>query len=221
MIGISRSMPDIHDLRAIPLLSNLSTAELSALKGKLKPRDVRKNAIIVKEGGVGQELLLIVSGSVRVYKVGGKGKEVTLAHLNSGDIFGEIALLTQSPRSANVLALTKTTLLELTRADFLAHIASFSGLPIVLAQSLAERLRFASGRLSDIALLDVPHRLLTTLEKMSSPNPAGSGRLVRNRPTHQELADMVGSSREVVSRCLKSLQIQGQLKVEGKTIALP
>jgi CRP-like cAMP-binding protein len=139
-------MPDIHDLRAIPLLSTLSTAELSALKGKLKPREVRKNAVIVKEGGVGQELLLIVSGSVRVYKVGGNGKEVTLAHLNSGDIFGEIALLTQSPRSANVIALTKATLLELSRSDFLSHIAAFSGLPIALAQSLAERLRFCLGK---------------------------------------------------------------------------
>jgi CRP/FNR family cyclic AMP-dependent transcriptional regulator len=214
-------MLDFRSLRIIPLLAKLSDQELSTLKEKLTLREVRKNALIVKEGSTSQDLMIILAGAVRVYKVGERGKEVTLANLNAGDFFGEIALLTQSPRTAHVMALEKTTLLALSREDFITHLARHSGLTLALAQSLADRLRLASGKVSDMALLDVPHRLLTTLEKMSSANPSGAGRIVIQRPTHQELADMVGSSREVISRCLKSLEIQGQLRVEGKSIFLP
>ena len=214
-------MNDHSLLRSIPLFSRLSDAELAGLRERLKTREVRKNAVIMKEGGLGQELMIIHSGSVRVYKAGDKGKEVTLAILYAGDFFGEIALLTSSPRTAHVIASEKTTLLELSREDFISHLGRYSGLPLALAQSLAERLRLASGKLSDMALLDVPHRLLTTLEKMSTVNPDGSGRIVIDRPTHQELADMVGSSREVISRCLKSLEQQGQLQVKGKNIYIP
>lgn len=213
-------MLDQSILRTIPLVSRLSEGELASLRSRFKIREVRKNAVILREGGLGQELMIILSGSVRVYKAGNKGKEVTLAVLYAGDFFGEIALLTNSSRTAHVIALEKTTLLELSRDDFKSHLTSFSGLPLALAQSLAERLRLASGKLSDMALLDVPHRLLTTLEKMSVENPNGEGRIVVDRPTHQELADMVGSSREVISRCLKSLEQQGQLTVEGRNILI-
>jgi CRP/FNR family cyclic AMP-dependent transcriptional regulator len=213
-------MLDQSILRKIPLVSRLSEGELSSLRDRFKFREVRKNAVIMKEGGLGQELMIILSGSVRVYKAGNKGKEVTLAVLHAGDFFGEIALLTNSSRTAHIIALEKTTLLELSRDDFKSHLGSFSGLPLALAQSLAERLRLASGKLSDMALLDVPHRLLTTLERMSTENPNGEGRIVVDRPTHQELADMVGSSREVISRCLKSLEREGQLTVEGRNITI-
>ena len=213
-------MLDQSILRRIPLVSRLSEGELSSLRARLKIREVRKNVVIMKEGGLGQELMIILSGSVRVYKAGNKGKEVTLAVLSAGDFFGEIALLTNPSRTAHVIALEKTTLLELSRDDFKSHLNSFSGLPLALAQSLAERLRLASGKLSDMALLDVPHRLLTTLEKMSTEGPNGECRIVVDRPTHQELADMIGSSREVISRCLKSLEQQGQLIVEGRNIII-
>jgi CRP/FNR family cyclic AMP-dependent transcriptional regulator len=214
-------MLDITTLRSIPLFSRLSEGELAELRGRLKVREIRKNAVIIREGGLGSELDIILSGCVRVFKTGERGKEVTLAVLRAGDFFGEIALLTNSPRTANVIALEKTALLELSREDFISHLGKHSGLPLALAQSLAERLRLASGKLSDMALLDVPHRLLTTLERMAGPHPSGKGRIVIDRPTHQELADMVGSSREVISRCLKSLEQQGQLIVEGKNIVIP
>jgi CRP/FNR family transcriptional regulator, cyclic AMP receptor protein len=213
-------MLDHATLRGIPLFSRLSDIELGSLRERLKLREIRKNVIILKEGGLGRELLIILTGSVRVFRAGERGKEVTLAVLNGGDFFGEIALLTSSARTAHVIALEKTTLLELSKDDFITHLGKYSGLPLALAQSLADRLRLASGKLADMALLDVPHRLLTTLAKMSAVHPSGKGRIVLDRPTHQELADMVGSSREVISRCLKSLEQQGQLCVEGKNIVL-
>jgi CRP-like cAMP-binding protein len=213
-------MLDIPVLRTIPLFSRLSNDELAALRPRLKPREVRKNAIILKDGTQGSEMMLIVNGGVRVYRVGANGKEITLAQLSAGDFFGEIALLTGANRTGSVIATTRTALLEITREDFISHIRGYSGLPLALAQSLAERLSLASGRIADIALLDVPQRLLRTLEKMSTPNPSGKGRYVARRPTHQELADMVGSSREVVSRCLKSLEGNKQISVDGRVIYL-
>jgi len=213
-------MLDINALRSIPLLSKLSTEEITALRPRLKPREVRKNVMIMRDGSPGQELMIILNGGVRVFRVGDRAKEITLAHLNAGDFFGEIALLTGSLRTANIIAMSRTALLELSYADFLTHIERFSGLPLALAASLADRLRLASGRIADIALLDVPHRLLRTLEKMAVPMPGSSQLYIPRRPTHQELADMVGSSREVVSRCLKMLEIHSQIKVEGRIIHL-
>jgi CRP-like cAMP-binding protein len=216
----SPSVRDIGAMRHVPVFSRLLPAELEALRSKLRVREIKKNALFMRADTEGSEMFFLVSGQVRVYRTGEKGKEVTLAILDEGDFFGEIALLTGSARTANVLALTKTVVWELSREDFIDHARRFSGLPLFLAQSLANRLRLASGNLADIALLDVPHRIVRALEKMSEAHPVTKERLVVKRPTHREIADMVGTSREVVSRCLKSFETKGIVRVEGKALYL-
>lgn len=211
-------MLSVSALRSIPLLSKLKDEELTALRGRLKPREVRKNAVIMRDGTAGAEMLIIASGAVRVFQSNPKGREVTLARLQSGDFFGEIALLTGYPRTANVIALTRSSLLEFSRPDFAQHISSYNGLLLALAQFMADRVRLASGRLADLALLDVPHRLVRALERMAEPGKSEGPLTVRSRPTHQELADLIGSSREVVSRCFKALEESGELICEGKTV---
>ncbi len=218
--SITSMIRDIETMRHIPIFARLSAAELEALRVKLKVRDIKKNALFMRDGTEGSEMFFLATGQVRVYRTGGKGKEFTLALLNEGEFFGEIALLTGSTRTANVLATSRATVWELSRQDFIEHSRRFSGLPLFLAQSLANRLRLASGNLADIALLDVPHRIMRALEKMSQAHPSTQERCVLSRPTHREIADLVGTSREVVSRCLKSFESRGIIRVEGKLLFL-
>jgi CRP-like cAMP-binding protein len=213
-------MLNVTALRSIPLLSRLSEEELASLKGKLKPVEARKNSIVMRSGSPGAEMLLIVSGGLRVFESNDKGREITIARLSAGDFVGEISLLTGSPRSASVIATSRTSLLQLSREDFIKHVGQHTGLVLSLCQSLAERVRLASGKLADLALLDVPQRLVRTLERMSQPCTPAGHRKVEQRPTHQELADLIGTSREVVSRSLKSLEEHGVLKNDGKVVIL-
>ena len=211
---------DVEAMRRIPIFSRLPTAELEALRVKLRVRDIKKNALFVRSDTEGSEMFFLASGRVRVYRSGDKGKEFTLALLDEGDFFGEIALLTGAARTANILATTRSVVWQLSREDFIDHTRRFSGLPLFLAQSLANRLRLASGSLADIAPLDVPHRILKTLEKMSQAHPSTHERCIFRRPTHREIADLVGTSREVVSRCLKNFSTRGIVREEGRMLYL-
>lgn len=207
-------------MRRIPLFCRLSSAELESLRQRLKVRDIRKNSLFMRADTEGSEMFFIASGRVRVYRSGERGKEFTLAFLEEGDFFGEIALLTGAQRTANVLALSRSVVWELSRDDFIEHTRRFSGLPLFLAQSLANRLRLASGNLADIALLDVPHRIIRALQKMGQPL-AGSGQIfIARRPTHKDIAEMIGTSREVVSRCLKAFEHKGIVREDGHSLYL-
>jgi CRP/FNR family cyclic AMP-dependent transcriptional regulator len=214
-------MIDTATLRQIPLMASLDDTELNVLRPKLRVRELRKHSVVLREGTPGEEMYLLASGTVRVYRVGSNGKEITLAHLHPGDIFGEIAVLSGTPRSANVIARTRSIVLELTKHDFEAHARRFPGLSLALAQSLAERVRLTSGQASDIALFDVPQRLLRALKNMAEKDSATKTWLITDRPTHQELADFVGTSREVVSRCLKVLEQDGHIAVKGRALYFP
>jgi len=205
-------------MRHVPVFSRLSPAELEALRTKLRVREIKKNALFMRADTEGSEMFFLVSGQVRVYRSGDKGKEFTLAILDQGDFFGEIALLTGAPRTADVLAVSRATVWELSRESFIEHTKRFSGLTLFLAQSLANRLRLASGNLADIALLDVPHRIVRTLQKMARPHPSSGKLFISKRPTHREIAEMIGTSREVVSRCLKTFEQKGIVREEGRSL---
>ena len=214
----SIAIRDTDSMRRIPIFSRLSSAELESLRQKLRVRDVRKNSLFMREDTEGNEMFFIASGRVRIYRSGDRGKEFTLAFLDEGDFFGEIALLTGSRRTANVLALSRSVVWELSREDFIEHTRRFSGLPIFLAQSLANRLRLASGNLADIALLDVPHRIVRALQKIARPHAASGELYIPKRPTHREIAEMIGTSREVVSRCLKTFELKGIVREDGRSM---
>ncbi len=217
---IPAGIRDVGSMRHIPIFSRLSGAELESLRQKLRVRDIRKNTLFMRADGEGSEMFFLASGRVRVYRSGERGKEFTLALLDEGDFFGEIALLTGSHRTANVFAISRATVWELSREDFIEHTRRFSGLTIFLAQSLANRLRLASGNLADIALLDVPHRIVRALQKMSRPHPASGRLFIAKRPTHREIAEMIGTSREVVSRCLKTFEQKGIVTEDGRSLYL-
>jgi CRP/FNR family transcriptional regulator, cyclic AMP receptor protein len=205
-------------LRQIGLFRSLENEELRRLSPLLKERRAPRGSYIVYADDPGPSVMFILDGRVKITLVSPKGKEVIIASLGKGEFFGEIALLTGDDRSANVVAVSDCHLLVLSAEDFKKHILNNSGLALELMKELALRIRTSSIKIGDLALYDVLERVLRTLRALGRND--GDKFVVRGRPTHQEIATMIGTSREMVSRALKSLEDQGIIAIEGKTVTI-
>jgi CRP-like cAMP-binding protein len=211
-------MVTIDSLKKIPILSAISDTELTELASVLRIRTVPKGNIVVYEQDDATSMMFIQSGEVKVTLSSSDGKEVVLALLGPGDFFGEISLLTGEKRSANVVTASDCEFLVLSEADFLKHLNNNSGLALQMLRELASRLRFSSSQIGDLALYDVYRRVARTL-KAHAVETKKDGEmifLIEKRPTHQELASMVGTSREMVTRALKGLEEDGCIEIVGK-----
>lgn len=213
-------MISLSELRKIPLLVELSDEELTRLATVMKERRTPKGSYIVYVEDPGPSMMFIAEGKVKINLISNDGKEVVLATLEEGDFFGEIAVLTGEDRSANVVALADCRLFVLGSDDFNRHILENSGLTRAMVKELALRLRTASTKIGDLALYDVYRRVARTLKSMGKPTMKDGKEIhiIEERPTHQELASMVGTSREMVTRALKGLEEDRCIVVEGKHI---
>ena len=209
-----------EELRDISLLSELEGPELESLRAVLREKRVPKGSFIVYADDPAPSLLFLAEGKVKITLISDEGKEIVLAQLEDGDFFGEMALLTGADRSANVIAQTDCKLFVLAERDFKEHILRSSGLALAMMRELATRLRRASEKIGDLALYDVYRRVARTLKSLSKEELDESSRVISERPTHQELASMVGTSREMVTRALKGLEEDGCIVIQGKRIVI-
>ncbi len=179
-------------------------------------------SIIIKEGDPSTDLYYIVEGSVSVIVEDIKGREIVLAYLNPGDFFGEIGLFDdQHKRSAFVRAKTKC---EIAKVSY-EHLKSLQIIfPVILfniASQLAIRLRKTSRKVSDLAFTDVQGRVARTLlELCKEPDAMTHPDGMQIKITRQELGRIVGCSREMVGRVLKSLEENHLITASGKTIVV-
>ena len=206
----------------IPVLKELPEEELTALDATFVEQKAKKGETVIRASEESDSMMFLLSGKMRVSLSASDGKEFVISHLDRGEFIGEISLLTGEDRSADVTAIEDSTLLVISREHFLAHTSKFAGLSQSLLRELALRLRKASLKLGELALLDVYRRVATTLRGIAEESEADGRRVfvVEQRPTHQELSAMVGTSREMVTRALKGLEEDGHIKVEGKKIEL-
>jgi len=160
----------------------------------------------------GDSMMTVVVGTVRITLPTGKGKEIILADLRTGEMFGEIALLDGKPRSANATALTNCELVVLERRDLLPFLERNPAACMKLMEILCARIRRSDERMSDIAFYNLPVRLAKTL--LSYP-PQGRG-ATKLSLTQSELAEMAGGTREKVNRCLRDWQRQGILELRDR-----
>jgi len=160
----------------------------------------------------GDSMMAVVVGTVRITLPTVKGKEIILADLRPGEMFGEIALLDGKPRSANATALTKCELMVLERRDVLPFLERNPAACMKLMEILCARIRRSDERMSDIAFYNLPVRLAKTL--LSYPSQ-GRGP-TRLSLTQSELAEMAGGTREKVNRCLRDWQRQGILELKDR-----
>jgi CRP/FNR family transcriptional regulator/CRP/FNR family cyclic AMP-dependent transcriptional regulator len=185
-------------------------------------RTFPKDNVIILAEDQGDTLFVIQRGRVKVSIVSEDGREVILSSLGPGDFFGDMSLLDDKPRSANVTATEETELLMLRRADFIRMIHNFPKIAIKLLAVLAGRLRKTDRKIEGLALSDVTGRITQTLLQLAEDQGAYTkeGILIRNRPTHQELANMSGTTRETVSRILKRLENQGYISYRGRDLLI-
>lgn len=213
-------MTSLHSLREIPVFSGLNEDELGALAPLLRERKAPKGSYLVCHDDPGASILFLAQGKAKVTLVSTEGKEVVLYRLRKGDFFGELAVLTGEDRSANVVAVSDSLLLVLQGDDFKRHIEKHGGLALALMRELALRLRAASSKIGDLALLDVYRRVASTLRSLavSGLRDGEEVLIIEDRPTHQEIANMVATSREMVTRALKNLEDDGCIETEGKSL---
>ena len=150
------------------------------------------------EGDESDSLFIIESGIVKVFAGNREGKNVTLDFIGEGEYFGELALLDDLPRSASVITLTRATFYTLSRQAFRLLMAERPSINLCVIQALSLKVRALTENVKDHALLDVYGRIIKVLKNQDNYQTVG-------RLTHQEIANIVGSSREMVSRIIKEL----------------
>lgn len=205
-------------LQNIPLFSVLGTEELDAIERLAVTRKYPKNSVIINEGDHTDSLYVILSGKVKIFLTDNQQREVIVAIQRTGDYFGELALLDEAPRSASVMTMEPCTLLMITRNAFERHLASEPKIAISLLRGLAERLRATTENVKSLALMDVYGRIARTLLQLAKEEEGHQ--VIDERLTHQDLANMVGASREMVSRIMKDLARGDYIKIEGKRIVI-
>ncbi len=213
---------DTSFLRKVPLFEGLKDNELDALAQVTVTRTFSKDNVIILAEDEGDALFIIKNGQVKVSIVSADGREIILSLLRNGAVFGELSLLDGKPRSANVIATEKTDLVMLRRADFLQLVSRTPKIAISMLAELASRLRKTDRKIEGLALLDVTSRISETLLQLANESgiEAEDGIILEHRPTHQQLANMSGTTRETVSRVLKRLESQGYIKCNGRKIKI-
>ncbi len=209
-------------LKRVSIFESLDDEAIERLSGSLKPNDYRKDQLIVSQDDPGDALYVIEKGRVKVVLYGESGREVILTIFRDGDFFGEMSLLDGQPRSANVIALEDTRALMLSREDFVRHLREAPTTALKVLSIMCLRLRRADEIIGNLALLDVYGRVAHILIELAKNEgeTQDEGILIRERPTQQDLASMIGTSRETVSRVLSEFQRRGFLSMQGKSILL-
>lgn len=208
--------------RQVPLFSGLEEEDLESLISVATRRKYPKDGVIFFEHDVGDALFLILSGRVKVTILSDDGREIILAMLSDGDFFGEMSLLDNEPRSATAIALQETEMVVLHQRDFLSIVEKRPRVLINLLSVLSSRLRKANQQIGNLALHDVYGRVARILLEMASEDGTRQpdGRVAFRRPTHQEIANMIGATRETVSRMISDLHRQGFIEISGKNVII-
>jgi CRP/FNR family cyclic AMP-dependent transcriptional regulator len=188
-------------LRAVPLFAQLRDTDLLLLAGLLRPKDYTKNRVILFAHDASDAFYVVLSGQVKVMMIAEDGREVVLSLVGAGDFFGETALMDDEPYAASVIAVEDSGLLVLHRDDFRRCIKDMPEMAFGLLRALCGRLREADHKIGGLMLLDVTGRVAHLLLDLAARS---DGDRITDLPTHQVIAQMVGSSRETVSRTISA-----------------
>ena len=205
-------------LRRVPLFSGLTEQQLDALAAGSARRSYPKGRTIVSEGEPSQSMYILLAGRAKVQRSDSEGKEVILAVLGSGEFFGEMSLIDDSPRSASVITLESCEFMAVSKDAFKTMLQQSPEVSMAVMRGLVRRLREADKKIETLALLDVYGRVARVLLDFSED--VGGERVVKNRLPRQEIAKMIGASREMVSRVMKGLELDGYIMPmpEGKRV---
>jgi len=211
----------LESLRTIPLFAAVSDEDLASIASLRIERRFPKNQTIVEEGLSGDYMYVIREGRVKVSKLSGDGREKILEMLEAGAFFGEMSLFDSAPRSASVKALTEVRILALARNDFLNVLRRSPDLSLAVIRVLTQRLRQVDEQASSLSFQKVRQRTMGLLQRLAREETSSPNRRATPTLTHQQIADMIGTSRETVTRAVKNLKEEGWLEQDGKHYLVP
>jgi CRP/FNR family transcriptional regulator, cyclic AMP receptor protein len=210
-------MTPASTLRSVPLFSQLRESDLELLARILEPRDYAKNRVVLFAHDPCDAFYVVLSGQVKVMLIAEDGREVILSLMQEGDFFGETALMDDEPYAASAIAMEDSSLLVLRRDEFRRCITDIPEMAFGLLRALCGRLREADQKIGGLILLDVAGRVSNLFLEMSARL---GGDHLPDPPTHQVLAQMVGSSRETVSRTISAMAAQKHIDTSGHGITI-
>lgn len=209
-------------LKKVSIFTEVSEEELKGLAASLHVRHFEHDEVILSREEKGDALFLIDKGKVKIALYGANGREMILAILGPGQFFGEMSLFDRNPRSAYVIAMENTSIYVLPRRDLIAHIHRSPETALGIISELIRRLRSNDELIGGLALLDVNGRVARALLGLAKTEgkQVEEGLYIRRRPTQQDLAAMVGASRETVSRALSELSRRGFIVISGRSVLI-
>ena len=213
---------DIRDLKTIPLFSELSDDALNDIARMMVKQTYKKDNMVLIEEEVGSTMFIILSGRVKISRISDEGREVILSILVDGDFFGEMSILDGQTRSANAVTLEDSELLLIHRENFLRILHDYPQVAINLLKELAHRLRRSDEQIKSLSLQNAMGKVASTLLRIADDSGIiKQGQVeIPQLPPQQDLANMAGTSRETISRVIKSLGQLGYVKKEGSKLII-
>jgi CRP/FNR family transcriptional regulator, cyclic AMP receptor protein len=205
-------------LKTVPLFTSFPEDQLRMLTTMVTRKSAPRSTTIMAGGDATDSLYIVLSGRLKVMMSDSEGKEVILSILGPGEFFGEMGLIDDEPRSATVVTIEPCELLSILKRDFKKCLAENFEMAMAVMRGLVRRLREADRKIGSLALLDVYGRVARLLLDMAE-NVDGE-KVVTKRLPKQDIAKMIGASREMVSRVMKDLQTGGYIEMRGSTIVL-
>ncbi len=195
-------------IRRVPLFAMLTPSQAESLAGAVGKRRFKRGEFIVEQGKKCESLFIILAGRARVVVTDRRDREVILATMHPGDYVGEMSLIDHEPHSASVEAEVQTDALVLGGEDFSRCLLENNSTVAAVMKGLVQRLRSADRKIESLALMNVYGRVANVLLD-SAPVNADNERIIRDKISRQDIAKMVGASREMVSRVMKDFEEQG------------
>jgi CRP/FNR family cyclic AMP-dependent transcriptional regulator len=205
-------------VRSVPLFSLLPDAQLLLLTQVVLRKPYPKNSTVIAAGDPADALYIVISGRLKVMMNDKEGREIILAILHQGEVFGEMGLIDQAPRSATVVAMESSELLTITRADFTKCLQKNFDLTMNVIRGLVKRLREADKKIGSLALLDVCGRVARLLLEMAET--VDGQKVVTKKLPKKQIAKMIGATREMVTRVMKEMETNGHIEVRAHQILL-
>ena len=201
-------LSNLELIRRVPLFSILTPTQAESVAYAVVKRRFKRGELIVEQGKKSNALFIVLTGRARVMTADSRGREVILATMEQGDYIGEMSLIDNGPHSASVKAEVQTDVLVLGRAEFARCLPENTSMAFAVMKGLVQRLRHADRQIESLALMDVYGRVARTLLEFASIGRDGQ-LSIREKISRQDVAKMVGASREMVSRVMKDLEERG------------
>jgi len=205
-------------LRNVPLFAVLPESQLALLVKEVNRKSFTRSSVIIATGDITEFLYVVISGRLKVMISDDEGREVILAMLGPNEYFGEMGLIDDHPRSASVVAIEACEVLMLSKRDFKKCLENNFEMAMTVMRGVVKRLREADQKIGSLALMDVYGRVARLLLEVSET--VDGQKVVTKKLAKQDIAKMIGASREMVSRVMKDLQAAGAIEVRAGSIFL-